>query len=55
MLAVLAAAGDGADLGILFVILALLAFGGAVWCAINNNFLGAGLALLVGVVILVVT
>lgn len=43
------------DLSILFVLLAIIAFGGAVWCAFRNMLAAAAALVLVGVVILVVT
>lgn len=43
------------DLSILFVILAIVAFGGAVWCAFHNALAAAAALALVGDVILVVT
>lgn len=53
VMSVLAAA-HAADLGVLFVILAVLAFAVAVYLAYIGNFVGAVAAALVGVIILVV-
>lgn len=43
------------DLSILFVLLAIIAFGGAVYCALHNMVAAAAALVLIGVVILVVT
>lgn len=43
------------DLSVLFTILAVIAFGGAVYCAIKNMLAAAAALLLVAVVIVVVT
>lgn len=42
------------DLDVLFVILAVLAFGAAIWCAVNRRIVEAAVATLVGVILLVV-
>ena len=55
MTALLAAVQNGADLGIVFVILALLAFGAAVYLAFHNQYVGAIVAAVVGVIIVAVT
>lgn len=57
MLALLAEVNNNAqgELGILFLILALLGFGAAIYLAVQNQFVAAAVAVLVAVVILVVT
>lgn len=54
MSAFLAEVSNGADLAILFVILAVLAFAAAIYCAVTNQFVAAAVAAFIGIIILVV-
>jgi heme O synthase-like polyprenyltransferase len=54
MLSTVLAAASSEDLQILWIILALIAFGVGIWLTTLGNYVGAIIAALIGVVIIVV-